>query len=331
MIYILDCNSSLGTCCNDYSIAIFIAIIKNAIEVIQIIVPILLIAMSMVQLFKMLTSSDPRDKKGVKSLTNKFVAAAIVFFLPIFANIVISLVGEGVNTGGLDVIKCYKESSSTVEVMNRTRTRYIKKETNNKEPVKVTFDGKDVADGSDGVNPNDRETKYKDRGSSGGGGNLAPGDAQGILDGAEKVHTTYEQNGWFYYSSLDQLRWNDVKYSTNNPSKATCCATFVGSAFYVGGVFTEQEINQYNYNSQYGISELCEAHNWIKINSYSALQAGDVVIMSGPGGGSAPGHVQIYAGNGTWYNAGSTNAIQRDNPYASDGSARFLWAWRKPA
>ena len=190
MIYILDCNSSLGTCCNDYSIAIFIAIIKNAIEVIQIIVPILLMAMSMVQLFKMLTSSNPEDKKGIKSLTNKFVAAAIVFFLPIFANIVISLVGEGVNTGGLDVIKCYKESSSTVEVMNRTRTRYIKKETNNKEPVKVTFDGKDVADGSDGVNPNDREATYKNRVSSAGG--LASGSAQGIIDGAEKVHTMYE-------------------------------------------------------------------------------------------------------------------------------------------
>ena len=327
-MYILDCNSSLGTCCNDYSIAIFIAIIKNAITVLQIIVPILLIAMSMVELFKMMTSSNPEDKKGIKSLTNKFVAAAIVFFLPILANITISLVGEGVNTKGLDVIKCYKESSSTVEVMNRTRTRYIKKETKNKEPVKVTFDEKDIAEGSDGVNPNDREPTYK---KPTGGDNLAPGDAQGILDGAKTVHTMYEQNGWYYYSSLDQLRWNDIKYSTNNPSKATCCATFVGSVLYVGRVFTEEQLNQYNYNSQYGISELCEAHNWIKINSYSDLQAGDIVIMSGPEGGSSPGHVQIYAGNGTWYNAGSTNAIQRVNPYSSDASARFLWAWRKPA
>ena len=276
----------------------------------------------------MMTSSNPEDKKGIKGLTNKFVAAAIVFFLPILANITISLVGEGVNTKGLDVIKCYKESSSTVEVMNRTRTRYIKKETKNKEPVKVTFDEKDIADGSDGVNPNDREPTYK---KPTGGDNLAPGDAQGILDGAKTVHTMYEQNGWYYYSSLDQLRWNDIKYSTNNPSKATCCATFVGSVLYVGRVFTEEQLNQYNYNSQYGISELCEAHNWIKINSYSDLQAGDIVIMSGPEGGSSPGHVQIYAGNGTWYNAGSTNAIQRVNPYSSDASARFLWAWRKPA
>ena len=320
MIYILDCNSSLGTCCNDYSIAIFIAIIKNAIEVIQIIVPILLIAMSMVQLFKMLTSSDPRDKKGVKSLTNKFVAAAIVFFLPIFANIVISLVGEGVNTGGLDVIKCYKESSSTVEVMNRTRTRYIKKETNNKEPVKVTFDGKDVAEGSDGVNPNDRETKYKNRGSSAGG--LASGSAQGIIDGAEKVHTMYEQQGWTYSVGGD-LFWNDIERSTNNPNKVSCCATLIGSALYVGGVLSEQELNSFNYNYVPSVDSYLESHNWIRINNYSDLQAGDIVIM--------PGHVQLYAGNGTWYNAGSTSAIQRDSPYSDDCSGRFLHAWRIPA
>ena len=320
MIYILDCNSSLGTCCNDYSIAIFIAIIKNAIEVIQIIVPILLIAMSMVQLFKMLTSSDPRDKKGIKSLTNKFVAAAIVFFLPIFANIVISLVGEGVNTGGLDVIKCYKESSSTVEVMNRTRTRYIKKETNNKEPVKVTFDGKDVADGSDGVNPNDRETKYKNRGSSAGG--LASGSAQGIIDGAEKVHTMYEQQGWTYSVGGD-LFWNDIERSTNNPNKVSCCATLIGSALYVGGVLSEQELNSFNYNYVPSFDSYLESHNWIRINNYSDLQAGDIVIM--------PGHVQLYAGNGTWYNAGSTSAIQRDSPYSDDCSGRFLHAWRIPA
>ena len=320
MIYILDCNSSLGTCCNDYSIAIFIAIIKNAIEVIQIIVPILLIAMSMVQLFKMLTSSNPEDKKGIKSLTNKFVAAAIVFFLPIFANIVISLVGEGVNTGGLDVIKCYKESSSTVEVMNRTRTRYIKKETNNKEPVKVTFDGKDVADGSDGVNPNDREATYKNRVSSAGG--LASGSAQGIIDGAEKVHTMYEQQGWTYSVGGD-LFWNDIERSTNNPNRVSCCATLIGSALYVGGVLSEQELNSFNYNYVPSFDSYLESHNWIRINNYSDLQAGDIVIM--------PGHVQLYAGNGTWYNAGSTSAIQRDSPYSDDCSGRFLHAWRIPA
>ena len=64
------------------------------------------------------------------------------------------------------------------------------------------------------------------------------------------------------------------------------------------------------------------------ISNYSQLAAGDIVIMTSPGG-SGIGHVQIYAGNGTWYNAGSTDAIRRPNPYSSDASGRFLWAWRK--
>ena len=40
------------------------------------------------------------------------------------------------------------------------------------------------------------------------------------------------------------------------------------------------------------------------------LVEGDIVIMGNSSGGRSPAHVQIYAGNGTWYNAGSTNAIQ---------------------
>ena len=156
------------------------------------------------------------------------------------------------------------------------------------------------------------------------------GDAKGILEGAAAVHAMYENNSWAYYTNLNQLRWNDIKYSTNNPSKMTCCATFVGSALYVGGVFSESVLNHYNYNSALGINQLCQENNWIKVTSYSQLVAGDIVIMSGSSGGSSIGHVQIYAGNGTWYNAGSTSAIQRKNPYASDGSSRFLWAWRKP-
>ena len=176
------------------------------------------------------------------------------------------------------------------------------------------------------INKGKWEPSNKDEGGS-GSGSLS---AKGIIDGAKQVHQMYEQNGWFYYQNLGQLRWNDIKYSTYNPSKATCCATFVGSAFYVGNVFSEAELNKYNYNSQLGISELCEAHGWKKITSYSSLVEGDIVIMGNSSGGRSPAHVQIYAGNGTWYNAGSTEAIQRSNPYSSDASARFLYAWRKP-
>ena len=77
---ILSCNETLGTCCSEYEISSFIIIIKQAIDVLQILVPITLIAMAMFQMSKMMMFPD--DKKLLKSLINKFIAAVIVFLLP---------------------------------------------------------------------------------------------------------------------------------------------------------------------------------------------------------------------------------------------------------
>lgn len=319
---ILSCNSNLGNCCSDPGMVYTLDALQSILDVIQIVVPILLIIYASVRFAQMVR--DPDRKNGFKAIKTTFMAATIIFFIPILANVIF-----GILPASFSITDCWDQAKAAPESARKMSFQYV-----------APYEEKEKQ--SMFTNPDDYQkgvpkpkSEYESTGggntNTGGGNNLAPGDAKGILDGAEKVHTMYEQNGWAYYNDLSQLKWGDVKYSTNNPSRMTCCATFVGSAFYVGGVFPESTINKYNYNSQYGISELCEASGWNKITSYSALQAGDVVIMSGPEGGSAPGHVQIYAGNGTWYNAGSTNAIQRDNPYSSDASGRFLWAWRKPA
>lgn len=314
MIEILSCNTTLANCCSDPGIVLILDSMRKIMTLIQIIVPILLIIMASVTLTKLVI--DPNRKDGLKNIKNMLNAAVVVFFIPVIVNAVLNMMPSS-----FDISSCWQQAKSLAESTRKFSFKYISPY-EEQEKSSIISDPSEYEKG---------KPKPKTTTSPGGGGSVAPGDAKGILEGAEKVHTMYEQNGWFYYNNLNQLRWNDIKYSTNNPSRASCCATFVGSAFYIGGVFSESEINKYNYNSQYGISELCQNNGWTKITSYSQLAAGDIVIMSGPEGGSAPGHVQIYAGNGTWYNAGSTNAIQRDNPYSSDASARFLWAWRKPA
>ena len=312
-MYIQMLSCELGTCCGDPGIAVLLNSASKVIDLIQIVVPILLMVMASIRFTQMVM--NPERKGGLASIRNMFVASALVFFVPVFVNVVLSWLPDS-----FTISACWQQAKIMAEATRTTSYQYVSPY--EKENRSSTI-----------VNPSDYQkgTPKPSGSSSYAPGNMAPGDAKGILEGAEKVHTMYEQNKWFYYTSLGQLRWNDIKYSTNNPSRATCCATFVGSALYVGGVFTEAEMNQHNYNSASGISHLCEAHGWIKITSYSQLAAGDVVVMSGPSGGSKVGHVQIYAGNGTWYNAGSTSAIQRDSPYSGDGSSRFLWAWRKPA
>ena len=301
-----SCNGDLGNCCSDPGIVLALNAFRKITSFVQMLVPIVLIVCTVIAFFRLVV--NPEEKKGLKKIENIFIAAFVVFFIPMIIDIALSVLPSN-----FKLSSCWNDAKSYAEFYTSSNNEYVPLNSN-RSTVSIIGNPDDY---QKGVPVEDAELD----GSS----------ASGILAGAEEVHTMYEQNGWAYYYDLGQLKWGDIRYSTNNPSKMTCCATFVGSALYVGGVFTEDEINSYNYNHQGGISDLCQAHGWTKITSYSDLVAGDIVIMSAPGGGSTPGHVQIYAGNGTWYNAGYTEAIQRDNPYASDASGNFLYAWRIPS
>ena len=57
-----------------------ISIANSLLGLIQIIVPIVLLCMCTYQLIRLM--QNPEMKNGIKSVTNKFLAAAIVFFVP---------------------------------------------------------------------------------------------------------------------------------------------------------------------------------------------------------------------------------------------------------
>lgn len=300
---ILSCSKELSNCCKSAELSGFLQIFHNIVDFIQIVVPILLIIFATIQFVKL--TASPEEKNGTKRIITPFLAAAIVFFIPTIMNIILGIMPES-----FSIATCWTEAKAYHEASSPFETEYM-------EPYEKKSKLKILPD-SGGYEPGVK-----------GADDILSGSASGILEGAKKVHTMYEQQGWAYYSNLYELTWNDIKTSTYNPYKRTCCATFVGSALYIGGVFSESELNQINYNIADDISYICESHGWTKITNYSQLAPGDIVLMSDPGGGTTIGHVQIYAGNGTWYNAGSTEAVQRVNPYPSDASGRFLFAWRK--
>ena len=144
--------------------------------------------------------------------------------------------------------------------------------------------------------------------------------AGNLLDAAEAVHTKYEKELWSY--STSGLYYGDIRKSMEHPKKITCCATFVSEALYLSGLVTEEEINGMPYNGT-GIhsSLLALEGRFMKITRYEDLEAGDIVFMEYKTKGKI-GHVQIYAGNQTWYNAGSTSAIRKDSPYADSSYAK---------
>ncbi len=87
-MYILDIGS---TCSNPLLIPI-LSMVKKGMLLIQIIVPILLIISASISFFQLM--ANPEKKGGTKIIINKFIAAAIVFFIPFLVNMVMGLVGE---------------------------------------------------------------------------------------------------------------------------------------------------------------------------------------------------------------------------------------------
>ena len=135
MAYILACNDTLGTCCSDPALASIINIIKIVIEMVQVIAPVILIVMAAIQLSKMMLNPD--DPKGIKKRTlfNKFIAAIIIFLLPLFANLVLRVTQEGVGkSANLEVLACF--NSSTGSTKNLSGGGYIQRKTS-KSKVKI--------------------------------------------------------------------------------------------------------------------------------------------------------------------------------------------------
>ena len=152
-----------------------------------------------------------------------------------------------------------------------------------------------------------------------------------LLQAAETLHKRMEDENWIYSqsSSSTGLFWGNIESSINKANR-TCCATYVSSAIYMSGLATEEEMNSFNYNYVPTLKAFLEKKGWERIDSREELEAGDVVIFYSSSF-EENGHVEIYAGDGTWYGAGSTYAVQSEAPSSESNSwlmKRFQVAYR---
>ena len=75
----------MAEACSDPVMAGFVAIFKNIMTIVQIVVPIILLVSGAISIGKLVISPDD-DSKGLKSIVVKFLAAVIIFFLPYTIN-----------------------------------------------------------------------------------------------------------------------------------------------------------------------------------------------------------------------------------------------------
>lgn len=144
------CVDDITSCCSDYGLATYLHIVKEALNIIHLVVPIILIVMLGVDFAKMVINPDDPQKKKSKSIKNKFIAAVFIFFIPYIVGLLLSLISGSMS----DISGCWNAADEIFDVMQKTEPYRSKNTTNN-----TTSDS--VLDFS-----NDQETSKKDKNSN---------------------------------------------------------------------------------------------------------------------------------------------------------------------
>lgn len=80
------------TTCADPGLASVLAIVKNILNLIEIIAPILLIIMLAVNFIRLATKPD--DKKGLPRIKNSVIALVVIFMIPVIVNAVMYVLDD---------------------------------------------------------------------------------------------------------------------------------------------------------------------------------------------------------------------------------------------
>lgn len=106
IIYILaDSAKEFNGWCSQEGVRQAFSLIRNVLEILRIVVPIALIAMTSMDIAKKVI--NPEEKDGQKKIMTRALAALIVFFLPTFIGLVFRLIDIGKKTSGT-----YQEAES---------------------------------------------------------------------------------------------------------------------------------------------------------------------------------------------------------------------------
>lgn len=130
-LQVLNCAGDINTCCSDFALARFLGIIQRFLNIIHIIVPILLMVALAIQFTQLMVSPD--DKKKMKALLNKFIAAVVVFLLPTIVHVVINWVFSGFSIGA-----CWEASNEIEQISMATENTYI--DISGREPSSIITD-----------------------------------------------------------------------------------------------------------------------------------------------------------------------------------------------
>lgn len=146
---ILQCSEVLGTCCSDYGLVMIFDIVRKAFDILQILVPIILLVMTSVHMVKLVT--NPEMKNGMKKLVNNVLSAVIVFFLPVIVDTVMAILPTNES---FQVAACWETAQASAKVVGTLNTKYIDPNKDDKKSS-ILIDASEYDPASSPNNPDD--------------------------------------------------------------------------------------------------------------------------------------------------------------------------------
>ena len=111
------CAGDISSCCKDYGLATYLHIVKEVLNLIHFIVPIILLIMVAIDFAKMVINPDDPKKTKSKALYNKILAAVFIFFIPNTANVVFSFIPDNIG----DLSGCWESADQIFNTMKNTK------------------------------------------------------------------------------------------------------------------------------------------------------------------------------------------------------------------
>ncbi len=291
-IQILSCSNDLGNCCNDKALLKIWSITSNVLSIIQIVVPILLLIVVTISLAKLMI--DPDNNKELKAIKNKFIAAVIVFFIPVFINAAINITSES-SSKSLNFVDCLKEAKNVKIDM---KSKYIPIDEKGTVPIVPTGDYEEGTPSKESIGDkiSSRVCTVGDKSVK-----LVYNDSHAEAKISRKVNgqevVDYAKS-WIGKMSYEFTAQGPLKVG----GKCSC-------SHFVYQVLKHFDMIEGNFirSTVWGS---CNVKGTTIYSDYSKLVPGDVVFMTL--GGTA-GHVGIYAGNGKVIDCNTGTGVRTSN------------------
>jgi hypothetical protein len=105
LFQILNCGGTLGNCCSNSTLISILSVTKRILNIVQFIVPIVLIIAGTIQMVQLTVNPDLKD--GFRKVLNKLIAALIIFLIPTIVDVFL-----GMTEVDYSVASCWEQAKA---------------------------------------------------------------------------------------------------------------------------------------------------------------------------------------------------------------------------